>query len=482
MATFSVQKKPNGRLLFSNVQAVRGRYTAQRIARQSRGNKPVTGGCANHWIVAGMVSLFQGCLFCGVTHGEWPWISPETRKETKKIANDSRGFLPTLGIFELHRHAPGVLRQLSTVGTLSDENVPFEDRLVVVDFAYSPPCITVETANSLLCSTSPLHVFGQDPVIEEILDMARRTDGEHYPITVIARWGRGRDIHVPFLLHRRFLEDVEGRICDAGEVPVTSQLTRLPAKDAQGKSLPFVLDQIDAVIVEARNNFRPQTASDELATTSPDTIYHYVEQKVANLTRETWTELLYTSKHESPNPNLIKKVCLYNVHRCPLYLWTQIPVSGQRLGRGGDLEGRVNDKSFSFYNSCARISNFCWCRPSFNRNSRSLHCLGFRCHGSTKYMYITTTDSESNIVSLSARFVALFFASRVVLYLLLEKANPLSCNALSELRNKKLTHEEKQPIQDQITDLRKLRSAYVYICTAFQRTNNCRISQRKWYD
>ncbi len=57
-------------------------------------------------------------------------------------------------------------------------------------------------------------------------------------------------------------------------------LTRRPAVNPKKKSLPFILDEIDFYVMDARKSFRPPKEANE--SSSSKTIYHYVAQKVAN--------------------------------------------------------------------------------------------------------------------------------------------------------------------------------------------------------
>jgi len=211
------------------------------------------------------------------------------------MKRQTTGFLHILGAFELHRHVPGVLRQLSATDSYK-EGVLFKDTFLVVNFSAFPPSLFLEAADTMLheCEDGGI-------LIKSVLEIVRQEGDGFFPIDVRGHRGGRKVARVPFFLPRSFLENVEGTVYDAGDATKTPNSTWFLASDANGKSLSFILDEIHAIIVEARKNFHPPAPGDD-ASTSPKTIYHYVEKKVAEHQRERWTECLHVSKMPIPRP------------------------------------------------------------------------------------------------------------------------------------------------------------------------------------
>ncbi len=67
------------------------------------------------------------------------------------------------------------------------------------------------------------------------------------------------------------------KYAEGAEVNEAYLMHRKPAKDENGKSLAFVLDEVDRQVIDARRHFQPPVAGDK---DSPRTIYDYIEAKV----------------------------------------------------------------------------------------------------------------------------------------------------------------------------------------------------------
>jgi len=183
-------------------------------------------------------------------------------------------FLYNLAVFELHRHTPGVLQQIA-----SEENpngVLLKDAFFVVSYGFLPPAILVKSADNVL--NTPGQKEETRAVMEHVLETVRKDGGRSLPLQIHSHRGG----YIPTITTHM----VPANILDYG-VGVTHNgdeelryLTRRPAVNPKKKSLPFILDEIDFYVMDARKSFRPSKEANE--SSSPKTIYHYVEQKVAN--------------------------------------------------------------------------------------------------------------------------------------------------------------------------------------------------------
>lgn len=198
-----------------------------------------------------------------------------------------------LGIHEMHRHAPGILEQLRANDNFDQDVSPIKDSFVVVNLGNFPTAIFIETAEVVLRSTM-LNTM-KAPDVEAILDKVHKADGELLPVSLRVHRGGQKVAYTAFPAPRSLLEEAEGVVYDPRKSTDLLNPTRVLAVDEAGKRLSFIIDEIDAVIMEAREMFRPPARGDEIASiTSLKTIYDYVEQKVAGGQREAWTRSLRT--------------------------------------------------------------------------------------------------------------------------------------------------------------------------------------------
>jgi len=191
----------------------------------------------------------------------------------------------SLAAYEMHRHMPGILQTLLRNKTSNPEGIPLEDAFFVVSLNSIPPAITVKTREMVL---KQLNAFSQREatcaVTEQMLEAVRKSDGEFIPLHVYALRGGHMASFAAYLLRKNMFKNVEGTVCGPGTTTIPG-LTRAPATGGNGKSLPFILDEIDAFVLDARKNFcLPVPHKKSLRNPSshgPKTIYDYVEQKVA---------------------------------------------------------------------------------------------------------------------------------------------------------------------------------------------------------
>lgn len=201
------------------------------------------------------------------------------------------GFLRILGAYELHRHAPGAIEQLSKK---SDLCTSFKSGSLIVDLCSVPPIIEARTAERLANSPRKLMI---DVAVGRLLDVVRQADGTVLPIIACGFGGDRSQICTPFILPRSAIKDVEDAICDPSNSTKPPYLTRFPATDTKGQPLAFILDEIDTIVMEARKTFHPPSQNDEFSSKSPKTIYDYVEQKVASRRPEPWTKCLHALEY-----------------------------------------------------------------------------------------------------------------------------------------------------------------------------------------
>lgn len=203
------------------------------------------------------------------------------------------GFLRLLGAFEFHRHAPGVLLHEQNQDKLGEDGFPFQGNFLVIDLVDFPPTISMETAEEMLRENGKTDIFQ----IRCGLDLSEKAGGAIFPLTVHARTGGRQDfplgVKASVMVPRAAIEAVRGSMYyDPEDMTKIPCLTRLPARDSKGRGLPFVLDEIDAITMDARKNFRLPASNDDFASSSPKTIYDYVELIIKDREQETWLESL----------------------------------------------------------------------------------------------------------------------------------------------------------------------------------------------
>lgn len=228
------------------------------------------------------------------------WLIDSTFSSLEvKTKKTTPGFPHILGIFEMRRHAPGVLRQLSAKDNSYKESTPLKGSFLVVNLSNLPTSIRLETAEVVS------HDGTGASNIEFGMEIVAKTDGEQLPVNVHMYRGGRTGFYTPFSIPTSLLKDVEGVVYDPETSKEFPNPMRFPATDGKGKGLPFIMDEIDVVMVEARETFRPPKRGDGIAATaSPKTIYDYVEQKVAGSQREVWTTGLHARKNPFQGENM----------------------------------------------------------------------------------------------------------------------------------------------------------------------------------
>lgn len=195
------------------------------------------------------------------------------------------GFLYIFGMYELHRHAPGILKSYQE-GISDSEPPSWKDTVLLLELSHNPPRILVSSVGAAL-----------QGVIEEQLDGILAVFEKFHRVGLIpimvsnhdAREDKKRVLSVPMDL----LSNVEGEVYVPGNTPDLPNPVRAQILDDEsGAPLPFVLDEVDAVMMEALQNFRPPSSNDGCSSTSPRMIYDYVKQIVAGRQRESWTKAI----------------------------------------------------------------------------------------------------------------------------------------------------------------------------------------------
>lgn len=184
-------------------------------------------------------------------------------------------FLYILGLFEIHRHTPGVLKLIASPENPS--GTPLNEAFFLVHFGYSPPAIFVETIDAVL--NTPNQKEETRVMMQHVLDTACKEGRKRVPVQVYAFRGGHMPTFLPALMPGDILERNPGVIHTVHED--IQHLSREPATDAKGDSLSFTLDEVDFYAMDARKNYRQPKANDKAYSSSPKTIYHYVEEQVA---------------------------------------------------------------------------------------------------------------------------------------------------------------------------------------------------------
>ncbi|KLO07329.1 hypothetical protein SCHPADRAFT_909584 [Schizopora paradoxa] len=198
------------------------------------------------------------------------------------------GFLQLLGAFELHRHLPGLMEQISKDFDLDTEK-PFQNSLLILNFGRVPPVACLETVETVAGFGS-----GAGSYFQLVANLLQQAKGAIIGVDVMGDRGGEKAAEKPFFLPYTFLDTARGIVYDPGEAKRKfSDLTRMPAIDKKGRGLRFVLDEIDIVVLEAREHFRAPSPGDTTSAGSPKTIYDYIERVVARRQRDPWTDCLY---------------------------------------------------------------------------------------------------------------------------------------------------------------------------------------------
>lgn len=188
-------------------------------------------------------------------------------------------FCYVLAVFEMHRHMPGILQQVSTENNTNPGSIPLTDAFFLIDFGFLPPAIFVRTAEMVL--NTPGQREDTRASTELLLKTVREAAGELIPMHVHSLRGGYTTSFSSHLVPRSMFENLEGAVHYPNDMVKVPNLTRVPAEDENGGSLAYILDEIDTLVLDARENFRTPTSGEESTSTSPKTIYHYVEQKAA---------------------------------------------------------------------------------------------------------------------------------------------------------------------------------------------------------
>lgn len=187
-------------------------------------------------------------------------------------------FLYGLALFEIHRHTPGVLKQIA-----SKENpngIPLSEAFFVVSYAFLPPTILVKSYDDVL--NTPGQKEETRAVMQHIVDIVRKDGGKSVPLQIHAHRGGHIPTITTHLMPGSILQYGQGKV-HAGTEKV-QHISRKPARDITKKSLPFILDEVDLHVADARKNYRQSNTSDEEPSSSSTrkTIYHYAEEQVAS--------------------------------------------------------------------------------------------------------------------------------------------------------------------------------------------------------
>lgn len=188
------------------------------------------------------------------------------------MSNGGAIFQQIVALAEIRRHLPGLCKRLATMENTS--GIPLKDALFMISYLSIPPTISVSTKSlSDTSRDSSCLDLGQPP-------QAGDRDGMQPGwIEVILYWGGRSSLtlgqSIPpnvelFTMYFNYAGDTE--FDDA------HLLHRKPAQDEKGRSLLFVVDEVDRFVMDARKHFRPPAPGDE---GSPRTIYDYIEAKVA---------------------------------------------------------------------------------------------------------------------------------------------------------------------------------------------------------
>lgn len=191
-------------------------------------------------------------------------------------------FLRYLAAFELHRHAPAVLQKIA-----SEENpngVPLSENFFIVSYGIMPATILVKSIDDVL--NTPGQREETRAGVQHFVDMVRKDGGGSMPLQVQAHRGGHITTFTLQSVPRNVLECGLGAV-HAGDEEI-ERISRKPATDITDRGLPFILDEVDLYVTNARKYFSQSNTWDE---TSSRTIYHYVEEQVKNnrnLIAEAW--------------------------------------------------------------------------------------------------------------------------------------------------------------------------------------------------
>lgn len=213
----------------------------------------------------------------------------------------------------MHRHAPGIVQQLSTKSNWNGDGDPSQDPLLKLNFEFIPPFGVVHTVQDL--KKGMLEQEQELELIRPMVDVVRGEAGRRLMVFLNVVRGLETSSSMYFFAPRSFIEGVEGKVYDPGDETDTPKSKRMPLKDENGKAQAFVTDEIDAVIEDARANFHPPAPGDDAA--SPKTIYEYVRQKVAERQPEAWTKRIRIWRGTGERTIFIEEVGVSDV-KCSL--------------------------------------------------------------------------------------------------------------------------------------------------------------------
>ncbi|KLO18156.1 hypothetical protein SCHPADRAFT_131708 [Schizopora paradoxa] len=183
-------------------------------------------------------------------------------------------FLNIVALAETRRHAPGLCKRLRADHPSS---ILFFGAIFNISLLTVPPTITVSRKDYPQATPEEVSSFEYG----EILDNSSHIEAHAPWLTVDVFWG-GKTSSMtlrgpipPLMLVEMFAVHMS----DAGGTGISDQsrfVHRKSAQDDRGKSLPFVRNEVDDLIIEAQNRFRPLEPDDKGA---PRTIYDYIEEK-----------------------------------------------------------------------------------------------------------------------------------------------------------------------------------------------------------
>ncbi|KLO19197.1 hypothetical protein SCHPADRAFT_79469 [Schizopora paradoxa] len=261
------------------------------------------------------VILFKcaGCedaLYCSKECQKRSWAELGHRQICKEThdtqANHEAGtkcttfsFHHILAAFELHRHAPGILKRVRACEGIGDSETPsWKNTFVVLNLKHVSPVLRV-----YLNDDAPLRDAHVDSVDSErskqpslSLHWQAAFEKERQkgliPFCAYVRRGGEKTSAKLCSVPMSFFMNVEGEVynpLDTPAPPAPNPTRPLVLYGENKEPLPFILDEIDAVVMDARQNFRhlPQDSDDDK---SPSTIYDYVKQLVEGRQRESWTK------------------------------------------------------------------------------------------------------------------------------------------------------------------------------------------------
>jgi len=190
----------------------------------------------------------------------------------------SNEFLHRLAIFDIRRHAPGVMQVI-----VSNEDMICPkptDIFFGVFYDRFPVRIAAQPVDKVM--NERLEVQPQShTLLKHVLNITRNSEGALMIMEAFSYRGGTIPVGAVFTL-----PTADVFLCATGDGMTypgnweISGLTRTQMMNVKDEKLSFVLDEIDQYLLDARKNFRPPEATEE-ESNSPKTIYEYVERKIA---------------------------------------------------------------------------------------------------------------------------------------------------------------------------------------------------------